>query len=253
MTSQRLPVGVSEEMNLAVAMRARTRTNLALHHLFAACRFAAQLCRVERENDGSPFGAFWEEILHNALGVATLSVACLESYANQFYADGAIGSGIPNEAATSKIADLVDREDILTKLDLILTIRSGRALDRGATVVQNVDAIIKLRNAVVHFRPEWHDEQARHAKLSRQLNHRFTGSPFLPGEPLFPRAWASGSFATWALSSTVAFLDYYCAATGLPSYLAQFKPRLHELSDGAVQPVVAPDVRQPASPPDARG
>ena len=234
MTSQRLPVGVAEELNVAVAMQARTRTNLALHHLFAACRFAAQLRRVERENNESVFGAFWEEILHNALGVATLTVASLESYANQYYADGALASGTLNEASASKIAELVDREDILTKFDLVLSIRTGKSLDRGAAVVQNIDALIKLRNAVVHFRPEWHDEDALHAKLSRQLNHRFSGSPFLPDEALFPRRWASASFAEWALHSAVAFLAYFSQTTGLPSNLEKFKSRLHELSDGAV-------------------
>ncbi len=38
-----------------------TLAHFALHHLFAACRFAARIEEVERENSGQPFGAFWEE------------------------------------------------------------------------------------------------------------------------------------------------------------------------------------------------
>jgi len=234
MPLQQLPAGLAEVSDVAIAAQARTRTNLALHHLFAACRFAAQLRRVELANQGAPFGPFWEEILQNALGVATLAVAALESYANQYYADGALESSALNDAAATMIARLVDREDILTKFDLALSLRSGKSLDRGALVVQNVDTLIKLRNAVVHFRPEWQDEQTLHAKLSRQLAHRFDGSPFFAEEALFPRGWASGSFAAWALQSTVAFLDHFCSEAALPSKLEKFRTRLQELSEGAV-------------------
>jgi len=73
----------AQEDSDTVAFTCRTRTNLALHLLFAACRFAARIEQVERENSGQPFGAFWEEILDNSLGVLTLTVASLESYANE--------------------------------------------------------------------------------------------------------------------------------------------------------------------------
>ena len=95
-------------------------------------------------------------------------------------------------------------------------------------VVQNVEALIKLRNAVVHFRPEWFDEQDKHDKLSRQLIHKFKLSRFLRHEPLFPRAWASGSFAVRALKSTVDFLDHFYHEAGMISPIAKSRARLSE-------------------------
>ena len=111
----------------------RTRTNLALHHLFAA---------------------FWEEILQNSLGVAVLTVAALESYANEMYFEGSVLKLGVNAAAAADLAEIIDRESILTKYSLALSISADKRLDLGISVTQNVEALIKLRNAVVHFRPE---------------------------------------------------------------------------------------------------
>ena len=229
----------SFSMHATISATAKSRTNLALHHLFAACRFAARIGEIERQNRSQPFGSFWEEILQNSLGVATLSVACIEGYANEFYFEfyfepSAIAPGL-NPAATDLVAELLDKESILRKFSAALTFRSGKPLDLGVTPVQNVDALIKLRNAVVHFRPEWFEEQDRHEKLSKILRCKFNASPFfLPEEPFFPRAWASHDFATWALKSSVAFLEHFYGQVGIDCPLKPFKSHLAELSADAL-------------------
>ena len=212
----------------------RTRTNLALHHLFAACRFSARVKEIESANAGQPFAAFWEEILQNSLGVAVLTVAALESYANEMYFEGSILKQGLNAAAAAELAEIIDRESILTKYSLALSISAGKKLDLGLSVTQNVDALIKLRNAVVHFRPEWFDEQDKHEKLSIRLHNKFKPSTFLPNELVFPRAWASHSFNVWALKTTVEFIDHFHSEAGTPSVLAQFKTNLSTLSAGAL-------------------
>lgn len=212
----------------------RTRMNLALHHLFAACRFAARLQAIEQEYAGQAFGAFWEEALHNALGVATLTVASLESYANEMYFEGSILGSALTPAAAQELARLVDKESVLRKYSMALAVRTDKQLDLGSAPVQNVDALIKLRNAVVHFRPEWFGEKDKHEKLSKVLQHRFMPSTFLPNEPIFPRSWASASFATWALRSTVDFLEHFYAEIDIVCPLHQFKTQLSSLSNNAI-------------------
>lgn len=205
-------------LSIKVTATARTRTNLALHHLFAACRFSARIHDLERENAGQPFGTFWEEILHNALGVATLTAASLESYANEMYFEGSILGESLSAPAAAEVAELIDREPVLRKYAVALAVRGGKRLDFGATAVQNADALIKLRNAVVHFRPEWFGEQQAHLKLSKQLLHKFLPSPHLSSEPLFPRAWASASFSKWAIESSIDFLRYFYAEVNRPGF-----------------------------------
>jgi hypothetical protein len=207
---------------------------LGLHHLFAACRFAARIEQVERENSGQPFGDFWDEILHNSLGVATLTVACLESYANELYVKGLIITPALNPAAAQEIAELIDRESILRKYSTALVVRVGKPLDRGIEPVQNADTLIKLRNAVVHFRPEWSHEQDKHDKLSKILQHKFEPSAFFRNQPMFPLAWASHGFAVWALQTTVTFLEHFYSEAGVECPLSKFQAQLNELSANAL-------------------
>lgn len=227
-----LNAAVSSSATLSATLR--LRTNLAVHHLFAACRFSAQIGHIERENAGQPLGDFWEEVLHYSLGVVTLTVASLESYANEHLADGALSAGALPSKASASIADLIDRESILKKFNLILELRRGEGLNYGENIVQCVDLLIKLRNAVIHFRPEWHDEDATHARLSAQLTRRFQRSSYFDNERLFPRAWASHSFSVWALNSAVSFLENFEQAAGLDSKINPFRARFSALSGGVV-------------------
>jgi hypothetical protein len=204
--------------------------NLGIHHLLAAGRSCKRISEVEKENLGQRLGDFWDEIFQNALAVATLSVASVECFANELYFEGSSISPALNAAATSEISELVDKETMLRKFSVALAIRNGKRFDYGIVPIQNVDALIKLRNGVVHFRPEWFGEQEKHDKLSRVLMHKFKGSPFLPEEPLFPRAWASRDFAEWALKSTVTFLEYFYNEAALECPISQFKGRLESLS-----------------------
>ena len=220
--------------NATAAAVARLRTNLALHHLFAACRFSARVGQVETENAGLPLGSFWDEILQNSLGVAALAVAALESYANEMYFEGSVLMPGLNQTAAFELADVIDSEGILRKYAIALAISSGRRLNMGIAPTQNAEALIKLRNAVVHFRPEWSDDHDKHEKLSRLLQHKFSPSSLFPNEPIFPRAWASHSFTVWAVRSAVEFIDHFHAEAGLPSVIEPFRAQLSALSANAL-------------------
>ncbi len=90
-----------------------------------------------------------------------------------------------------------------------------------------------LRNALVHFRPEWSDEQDKHKKVADKLAGKFKVSPFLEkNEPIFPRAWASKDFSRWALKVTVDFLDHFCAEAKMKNPFESFLSQLEQLSEG---------------------
>ena len=224
---------VSSQAQMTSAI-AKTRTNLALHHLFAACRFSAKVKEIENANLGKEFSGFWEEILHNSLGVATLSVAALESYANEIYFEGAVLKPSMNASAAEKIANIIDRETILEKYALALSITADKKLDLSIPVTQNVKALIDVRNAIIHFKPEWFGENGKHEKLSLTLKNKFKPSPFLANEPLFPMSWASHSFTVWALKTTVDFIEHFHAEANTQSALLQFKGHLTNCSDGEI-------------------
>ncbi len=212
----------------------RIRVNLALHHLFAACRFASLVYVVEEKNKGEQFGDFWDEILHYSLSTITMSVAALECYVNEFYADGQAQGPHLNPVSSGLFSEMIDRQSILDKYEFALALRSEKKLKRGENVVQNADVLIKLRNAIIHFQPEWDDTRDKHDKLSSQLESRVSKSPFLMGEPMFPRAWASAACAVWALKTTVNFLDYFCIEANIDNPLHPFRESLSEYSNGKI-------------------
>jgi hypothetical protein len=221
----------AQAKNASISMTVKIRVNLSIHHLFAACRFAARVAQIEQEHAGQPFGEFWEEILHNSLGVATLTVASIESYANELYFEGSILTSTLSMAAANEIAKLIDRESILQKYSIALAVQTGKHLDFGIAPVQNASALIKLRNAIVHFRSEWIGEQGKHEELSNKfLKNKFKPSAYFPNEPVFPNAWASHDFTIWALRTTIQFLDHFYSEAGVPSPIDTHRNTLQTLS-----------------------
>jgi hypothetical protein len=81
---------------------------------------------------------------------------------------------------------------------------------------QDVTALIDLRNALVHFRPEWSDDNKTHRKLSKRLEKRFQHNAWLSNEPIFPRAWVSYSCCKWAIESVRKFVLQYATSNGWP-------------------------------------
>lgn len=230
-------MNVSGISNIGVSLVATgiTRTNLGIHHLFAACKAVARIGETEKENSGKEFGGFWEDILHDSLVVATTTIASLESYANELYFEGKfIGSALSPQASR-QLGELIDKESILRKFSTALAFRADKQLNFGLPPAQNIDALIRLRNLVVHYRSEWSGHQINHDRVSKNLHGRFQPSPFLPsGGPLLPKAWASHSFGCWAIHSTYAFMEHFYSEAGVDNPLEKFKSRIVQLSGCAL-------------------
>ncbi len=184
-----------------------TRINFALQHLLGAARLSRQAYQIERINAGQVYGPFFEELLHIVPASIMLSVASLEAFVNELFADGTERFPSVRKELLDTIWDLAERVALLEKFDLTLTLKGVPAMEKGQASYQNVDTLVHLRNALVHFKPEWDDELDKHARLSKRLKHKFSLSPFiLESEPLFPKRFISHGCAEWAVRSVVEFL-----------------------------------------------
>ncbi|MFU6384524.1 hypothetical protein ACM78Z_26690 [Pseudomonas aeruginosa] len=206
---------------------ARSRTNLSIPHLLSACLFSRQVLELERLNAGLELGSFWDDIIAHASASMLLTVAALESYVNELFADHEANfQGVRTEVLV-KLWDVYETKPFLDKVDLALLLRDAGPIDRSRSPAQDVGLLIRLRNALTHFKPEWFDEQEEHAKLSAQLGGRFTPSPFFPcSEPIFPRGWASHSCTAWAIGSAIMFIKEFEIQGGLTKRLEKFETRL---------------------------
>ncbi|TCJ11842.1 hypothetical protein EZJ19_14390 [Parasulfuritortus cantonensis] len=217
-----------------MAARADMLASLALHNLFVACGFAANVARAENEYAGKPLGVFWEEVLHNALGVAALTVTFLDSLANELAYEGSVlaprrGGPVPVPDSGAMV------EGVLQKYSTALTIHAGKRLDYEAPAVRNADALIRLRNEVMRPRSDWTvGDKISHDALAEALRDRFAPSTLVSDTSLLPRAWASYSFAKWAIRTSVEFVDYIYGELGETSPLESVRPRLAGLCRAAL-------------------
>lgn len=205
------------------------RPNFSVTHLMSAARFSRHTGEVENANKGQPFGPFFEELLTYASGSILLSVAALESYANELFVD--TPSNFPDvkpDVLEKKWAEIEKKSSILEKFSTALTLLDAKAFDKGAQPYQDTRKLICLRNELTHFKPEWLHKQLKHDKLSRQLQGRFEGSPFLldKDEGLFPHRFASHSCTKWAVETCLAFAAEFESKSGLESRFSAFQKKL---------------------------
>ena len=115
----------------------------------------------------------------------------------------------------------------MDKFDVACALLGLPKLTRGVRLAQDIIALVRLRNAITHFKPEWDNEDAAHADLSTLLRDRFSGSPFLTSDKrMFPLRWMTHPGTRWAVEATVAFLRSFENASGLNSKLDGFEDRL---------------------------
>jgi len=203
------------------------RANLSIHHLLAAAHFSRHVSEIEHSHAGEPFGEFFEEVLWFSSACVLSSVAGLEAYANELFVDRSQHFTDLRAEIIDKLWELFEQKPTLEKFDMALLLKKKPLLNRGCRPTQDVAALVALRNGLIHFKPEWDDEKAVHARISQQLTHRFKPSPFLPDpEWIFPRRWATHGCTAWAVESSVAFLSEFESISGVPSKLAKFIERL---------------------------
>ena len=192
----------------------RFRAGYAIPHLRAASHFAVSAAEIERQNVGNSLGPFYDEIVWHVSACVMLSVAALEANANEFLADP---RKIPqlSQAAHEVVVDLLDRASIVEKYQKITQLIECPSVDFGIRPAQDALILIKLRNALVHFRPEWSDQQVKHAQLAKQLVGKFPFSPFIPKETAdFPQRTMSAGCGNWAVRTAVEFMHRFHEISG---------------------------------------
>jgi hypothetical protein len=192
------------------------RQNLAVQQLLAAGRFSKQVGEIERANTEQPFGPFWEEILHNSIASVLCCASSIEAYANEIFSDRETMFPCFSAPLLDNLWATYERQQSVEKFKLALLLRDKPAFDEGASAYKNMEILIDLRNALVHFKPEWDTEAHQHEKLSRKLEGKFPPSPFLTDNLIFPRRWATHAGTRWAVQSCLDFVQEFERLADLP-------------------------------------
>lgn len=201
----------------AAAPTLHQRHNMALQHFLGASHFCREVQRIEQENKGKPFGPFFEQIIWNFSSCVILCVSSVEAYLNETMDD---------RDFDDDLVRLIERTNTLDRYVYFLKLSGRSPLVRGSQPAQFMAALIDLRNALVHFKPEWDYEPKKHKTLENKLP-KLPNSPFLePSAVFFPQRCMTYGYAEWSVTCTYSFLEEFSKLADISFKLPGRMPKL---------------------------
>lgn len=212
----------------------RSRVNLSFQHMQDAIHLMELSKQCEDDNSGKTFadGDFFNHHRAYVVGVIMISVASVEAQINEFYLDATdnlLGSilDIASQALLAELWKVAEKKrfPILEKYQIALTAIERDKFDTSREFYQDVNFLIDLRNMLVHFKPEWDNDQKKHRKIEKKLQGRFELNPFWPedGPIFFPFKCLSHGCASWAVRSSINLILQFFALIGLDPETDRFK------------------------------
>jgi len=210
--------------------------------MVAAAIFARKVFEIEGTHDhqkglvsGEPYYAHRGYVA----GAVFSAVASLEATINELFIDAQHGDPNTFKGADPEFAPLlaerwevVERWSILRKYQLALTLAKKQEFGREGSPYEEVDGLIDLRNALVHYKPEWDTDQKKHKELEDRLKSRFALNPFAgPNDAFFPKKCLGHGCAEWAVKSGVSFINEFFGRLGLPTIFAGERQDREELQE----------------------
>lgn len=225
-----------EGHNPTISIRAGFHTK----HLLAADHFARLAGKIEDEHSFDDLSGEMRDVhLANVNAAVFFSVASLEASVNHLFADARQGNLKRFEGLHPDFPELLRQRwsdvkgpRILPKYEAALSAAGKRPLDRGKPLYQYTQYLVDLRNALVHFYPEWDTDQERHRNLKKKLRPRFPHSPFAAGgDEFFPYKCLGHGCAAWAVETAVTFTDEFFSRLGMESWVDGCRDRLNAEDD----------------------
>ena len=209
----------------------RVKAGLFQLNLNAAARFASACVEIENQEKHLEWPQpKWEEARSNALAAVLLSAASLESSINEFYQQ-ALDKDKEALKPLSKnqiqlLAELwpeIEQFSPLRKHQIALVALGYEPMNKGQEPYRSADGLMRLRNALVHFKPEWDDELKEHQSLEKRLSQLFPVSALTDraeGQMVwFPHKCLGAGCAEWAVESAIQFSQLFVSTLGIKERL----------------------------------
>ncbi|MGH7695849.1 MAG: hypothetical protein ACRENH_12750, partial [Gemmatimonadaceae bacterium] len=221
-------------------------------HLIGSARFFAQRARAVEDRalqDHGKQGASAAGVLvrHRSYvsGAILSAAAFLEASINELYLElhglkSGEGTRLPRRvlAVLGRFWSDIERAPVLHRYQVVLMVADAERFDERRAPFQDADSLMKLRDALVHFRPEGPETRRRLRTLEQRLRNRFEPSPLAPADSdWFPDQCLSAGSAEWAVQSADEFTGEFCTRMALPARglawcdvnTRQARPRDHDI------------------------
>ncbi len=223
-----------------------SRTYFSIQHIQSAALFVRNAYAIEKNYDG----VFSDELFfqHRAYVTASIlfSVFFLEAAINELFADtvesnSEIAKKL-NPTTIQLMAEMWKLEvprtanyKILQKYQIALVLAQKQIFDPGAPPYQDVNLLVKLRNDLVHYEPEWVKLPASDDfgsddihTYEKRLRGKFLANTLMgQGNPFYPDKCLGHGCAEWAVNSSVTFADAFFLKMGLLSPYDIIRDRLN--------------------------
>lgn len=211
-----------------------TRHNLATHHLWTA-RSAAKRCR-ELEAELVAKGTVNAHIEHRTLSITSVvfSVFFLEALVNQLFSDAEdskpgkltfFAEGL-TDAQAGKLGlwwrktdghgrPVNELKPVLKKYQTALDLLGRPRMPETTDPYLSAYDLIQLRNALVHFKPEWQGQSAHPIEQMLKSHAGFVENQQKIGSPWYPNKCFGAGCAAWACKVVMDYADDWLMRMGL--------------------------------------
>jgi hypothetical protein len=207
---------------------------LSFSHIKAAAHFAKLSYEIEDKYDDSKDSSeLFDEHRSYVIGSIITAVGYLEATINELftYVEYISRSNEWSPDVTQKMNEEWDKErslQLIIKYERALCIVKSESFNRGAEPYQSAASLISLRNALIHYKPEWIGtgesyNQTLNEKLRKKLENKIKKlNPMTrEGSLFFPHRCLGYGCAKWAVESSLNFSNEFFSKIGLPSNLDQ--------------------------------
>lgn len=186
-------------------------------------------------------GKYVDLVRYRALAISTVfsAVAFLETTINELYAESADdtlgvvrGLNRIDRLALARAKPLVLEHrgiSILEKFQMALILAHRPEMDRGAQPFQDADIVIKLRNELLHYAPEW--TGVKPDRFVLMLRNKFALSPMEADGigPEYLDRYIGLGLAHWAFDTSLEFADAFFAKLGIQGFYQRAVPQARTL------------------------
>jgi len=228
MADKHLKGSIKVNLTLGDSATASVKTNFSGHHMVSAAHFARQSAIIEKNYKNEITDELRTEHRAYVTGAIIVSVASLEATINEVFISATDNDNlfkdfdptIPKVLAEFWTWNIVERKSsILEKYRCVLAVANKEAFDRGNSPYQDVDDLIQLRNALVHYKPEWDTDLKNHKKIEDRLEKRLKTriNPFShANDAFFPKKCLGHGCAEWSARSSIKFIEDFYNRMGFP-------------------------------------
>ena len=225
MADKHLKGSIKVNSTLGVSATVSLKTNFSGHHMLSAAHFARQSAIIEKNYKDEITDELRAEHRAYVTGAIIVSVASLEATINDVFISAIdndnlfkdFDPSIPKVLSEFWTWDVVERSSILEKYRCVLAVANKEAFDHGNPPYQEVNDLIKLRNALVHYKPEWDTDLKNHKGIENRLKSRFNINPFShDNDAFFPKKCLGHGCAEWSVQSVIKFIEDFYNRIGFP-------------------------------------